>query len=218
MNTVCGLSDRCLLTVLKKVLVMLGLFGAIELGQAQIILTATGGVGETLHINVTAGDVFTKTGSTGISDFLGVAFDGFYNNTVADISEAKNEPTTLGLNGLVGSPSVFSGSMAQNDLTLDDLYIGFRTSAFTSIPVGASVTLNPGHRETGGVMSLNYTTINPGGDAFLIDLFGNKISGNVTWSSVPEPSTYGMVGGIVCVLAAGFRWRFGVARESNESS
>ncbi|MDA7667686.1 PEP-CTERM sorting domain-containing protein, partial [bacterium] len=166
--------------------------------------------GTPLTINVTTGANFTATGRDfSIESF--VVFNDFWNNTLTpETPETSNTATTatVSLDNLWSTP-LNTGSSDEGAADQEDLVLGFQI--WDTYTDGDTVALTTGTRVTGN-LSLNYTSINASGTAFLIDGEWDTVlsSPGVTWSTVavPEPSTYAAISGLVCLGGAIARRRF----------
>ena len=191
-------------TRFRVVLIGVACLGISLISQAQIVLNVSGGTGNTpLTINITSGASFLAT-TAKVSGFGTVIFNEFWNNTASTFSSYDaNETVTF--NG--SSDASLTGAIAGGSAAVEDLVLGFISP---SISNGNTVALTTGTRITGN-LSLNYTSINATGTAFIADNTATAISNSsVTWThtAVPEPSTYAAISGLVCLGGAIARRRF----------
>ena len=191
-------------TRFRVVLIGVACLGISLISQAQIVLNVSGG--GPLTINITTGADFEATGDT-TSPFAAVIFENFWDNYKSGERAISGTATTatVELNG-ISSPAR-TGAGWRNDKSAVDFTLGFWDQSISS---GDTVTLSAGTRVTGN-LSLNYTSINATGTAFIADNTGTAISNSsVTWThtAVPEPSTYAAISGLVCLGGAIARRRF----------
>lgn len=160
----------------------IALLGSLS-AQAQIFMNVTGGTGDSpMTINIDSGGIFTATESyTGTG---GVVFVDFFDNTA---SSASHDPvfSTITLDG-ASSPST-TGTFLIGIIDLNDLILAYSDLDFSE---SDSLVLSSGTRIT-EALSLNYTTLNPTGNAYVMDGFGNNLTAEaVTWTAIPEPGEY----------------------------
>lgn len=171
---------------------------------AGIVLNVSGGTGNTpLTINITTGETFT--GSTISTTTLStstmshyVVFENFWDNSAQGLT-AVATTETVSLRGVTGSGQ--TGSLTGLGLDRADLILGFSTGTITD---SQTFDLSTGTRVTSN-LSLNYTSINSSGNVWVMTGGGIAVSDTLTWSTVPEPHHYAMMGGVACLGFAGFR-------------
>ena len=194
-------------TRFRVVLIGVACLGISLVSQAQIVLNVSGGTGGTpLTINVTTGASFMATGDlTGGIGFAGVVFNDFWNNSKTSLSISASE-ATVSLGGVLHTSPNSTGAALDGPVVRADLLLGF---GFSSIANGDTAVLTTGTRVTGTSLTLDYTSINASGTARLVTDGGSAISdSSVTWTTVPEPSTYAAISGLVCLGGAIARRRF----------
>ncbi|MDA7667685.1 PEP-CTERM sorting domain-containing protein [bacterium] len=191
----------------RVVLIGVACLGISLISQAQIVLNVSGGTGDTpLTINITTGASFMATGDlTGGIGFAGVVFNDFWNNSKTSLSISASE-ATVSLGGVLHTSPNSTGAALDGPVVRADLILGF---GFSSIANGDTAVLTTGTRVTGTSLTLDYTSINASGTARLVTDGGSAISdSSVTWTTVPEPSTYAAISGLVCLGGAIARRRF----------
>ncbi len=187
--------------VISFAALVLSLFSFQNSSEAQIVLSVTGGTGGTpLTLSITTGATFTANGA---SITTGVFFDNLFNNSnsVTDNTTTSFNTISLGGNSDINGRSL--GTWAEGDTDQNDLFAQWSLVMADN----DSVVLSTGTRVSNN-LSLNYSSLSGSGNAFLMDPNGFiKSDAGVSYTVVPEPSTYAAVSGALLVGMAALRRR-----------
>ena len=187
--------------VIPLAVLVLSLFSFQNSSEAQIVLSVMGGTGNTpLTLSITTGATFTANGA---SITTGVFFDNLFNNSnsVSDNTTTSFNSISLGGNSDINGRSL--GTWTEGDTDQNDLFAQWSLVMADN----DSVILSTGTRVSNN-LSLDYSSISGSGSAYLMDPNGFiKSDAGVTYTVVPEPSTYAAVSGVLLIGIAALRRR-----------